>query len=94
MTDRSSVLVAAIAVLLLVHARPASANGAILVLGKAPPQRHELIVDSVKRVGQASVCGRCIVRKIEPCQPARRPGTRARHGGLQQLSSLAVRRVL
>lgn len=51
MTDRSSALVAAIAVLLLVHTRTASADGAILVLGKSTPQRHELIVDSVKRVG-------------------------------------------
>ena len=50
MTERTFIVAASIALLLFLPPRSASANGAILVLGRASPERHELIVDSVKRV--------------------------------------------
>lgn len=51
MTGRALLIVTSIVLAPLGLARAASASGAILVLGKASSERHELIVDSVKRVG-------------------------------------------
>jgi PEGA domain len=51
MPGRSITLVAATALILCVTAGYASANGAILVLGKPSAERHQLIVDTVIKVG-------------------------------------------
>jgi hypothetical protein len=50
MAGRALIVAAFIVIVSPVYARAASADGAILVLGKASSERHEMIVDSVRRV--------------------------------------------